>query len=322
MFFTDKIYRGILVIAIIAASCLFQRLGVAQAKVSDGPADDLFKFVIENTCTDKEFIELTGLEHEKCLAYLDGTANECWDLMGPYIHDIWNARDISDEQDSRERSIIVMFVLDRCIKATAIMDEGLQAKNRRLKSEDDVSGGQHYEGGNAVVAYSTWEDVIAKISADFRKDGENLDEIVGAMIDNEYRAVDWIQGRGTYVVEQGGDELPDLDTDELKYWTDLLVSVGVESAYRAAEDFVFVKDFSAKTQSHYFEAQYMTSLEPEIPECSPDLERVPCGSCEIGRFERYRAVLAWRSADVDAGRQEELMKCWDEGMSSLGFSIN
>ena len=90
------------------------------------------------------------------------------------------------------------------------------------------------------------------------------------------------------------------------------------------------------TDLHRLDVSYTTALEPPLPQCTPDLRHIPCGSCEIDRANDHRAILMWLSREIEFGESREELdgdivnlsdlqsratQCWKDGMSQLGFDV-
>jgi len=331
--------RSSLIAALLAAAVIIPRSSLASEELDRIAKSTIQEGVAAVACGDQRLIGLSGLDYDACLARSEIVTHSCWDGMQPLLPDLRFGQSDFDEKENQKRVLSTLFVLEKCIQASILLPAAERdgTHNNELgdsKTEIDDLRGVKETGPESDIQ---WATIIENALSEYAEKRDLVNRISIALAADDLVSVA-LDGRGGVLAfKKERDGRLSRVSENLQYWKNMLADGNVRSAVIRDDGVVLGVGLETITDMHRIDVAYISGYEPTLPQCTPDFQNIPCGSCEIDRSDDDRAILSWYSREIENSESREefdgdtinlsdqmssAIQCWKDGMSQLGFDAD
>lgn len=321
---------------LLATSYFFAQPLFASEKLDTLGRSAIQDSVAAVVCGDQRLKRLSELDYDACLAKSESVASYCWRGIRSLLPDLrFGEPDFSD-QENQDRVLSTFFILEKCLQASILLpNDGTQ---------NEVSGDANADVGSLSEFHvkeqesgEAWEHIIEDAKSDYAKKRNLVPRISSALLADDFVTVTVDSDGNALAFKNGQDGSLRSVSDNLQFWSEVLAAENVHSASRTDDGVFLSVDSELTTDLHRLEVSYISTLEPSLPPCAPNLRHIPCGTCEIDRSEDSRAILTWYSRDIEtiesqggrvgdsidlSNHMSRVRQCWKQGMLQLGFDAD
>ena len=327
-------------ISVFLVSAIF----TSQSSFASEELNEIGKSAIEKNvamiaCADQKLIDLAGLNYDACLAKSESAMPYCWNGMEPLLPDLRFGKNDYEEKENQDRVRSTLFILGKCLQASILLsgDENDGTQQNEFGDSNGAVDSPRVIRENGPKSDETWARLIENARSEYVEKPDLVGRISDALDTDDLYLVTPDGRGGVFAFKMGQDGTLTRVSDNLRYWSEILADEDVNSARKTDAGVTLSVGSGSITDLHRLDVSYVTAHEPSLPQCTPELRHILCGSCEVDRTDDHRVILTWLSREIDFGESREgfggdigsssdpqsiATQCWKDGMSQLGIDAD